>query len=75
MNENLKFFLSVVIMFLRSTLKSAKAVKALLAIAPWLIEARDLLDQVIATIPASVVAKHRKAIKAGHTYALKISET
>ncbi len=65
MNETLKLLLSMIVLYLRSSLKSPKALKALQAIAPYLIEARDLLDQVINSIPVSAVSAHRKAIKAG----------
>jgi hypothetical protein len=56
----LKELLTLVILYLRSTLKSAKALAALRKLAPVLIEARDLLDEVIQTIPVETQAKARK---------------
>jgi hypothetical protein len=56
----LKELLTLVILYLRSTLKSNKALAALRKLAPVLIEARDLLDEVIQTIPVETQAKARK---------------
>ena len=71
MNPYITVLLSMLVAFLRSTLKSAKAIAALQKYAPIFVEARDLLDQLIDSIPAKTVLKAQKAVAAGKTFALK----
>lgn len=75
MNPFLSVLLSMLISFLRSTLKSKAAIKALVAIGPILVEARDLLSQIIDTIPVQVIARIQKQLAAGKTFVVKLPDS
>ncbi len=75
MNDYLRFALSMIVMYLRSTIKSPKAIAVLVkTVGPILIEVDMLIQQIIATIPTTALTKTQKALASGKTFALKIDK-
>lgn len=72
MNPYITVLLSMLLQFLKSTLKSAKALLANQKFVALLVEVDVFLHQWIDMAPPKSVAAARKAVTAGKTFAVKL---